>query len=77
MGAGKFGNINDPMHLRVSRLKEKGIVFAFENLNKRVLWEDEAGYESGVIFLGKQKGTSTAIFLREHCSLSAKTYHIY
>jgi len=64
MGAGKFGNINDPMHLRVSRLKEKGIVFAFENLNKRVLREDEAGYESGVIFSGKQsKGQALQYFL--------------
>lgn len=54
MGTGKFGNIDDPMHLRVSRLKEKGIVFAFENLNKRILWDDEAGFESGVIFSGKQ-----------------------
>ena len=64
MGTGKFGNIDDPMHLRVSRLKEKGIVFAFENLNKRILWDDEAGYESGVIFSGKQsKGEALQYFL--------------
>jgi len=64
MGTGKFGNIDDPMHLRVSRLKEKGIVFAFENLNKRILWDDEAGFESGVIFSGKQsKGQALQYFL--------------
>lgn len=64
MGSGKFGNIDDPMHLRVFRLKEKGILFAFENLNKRILWDDEAGYESGVIFSGKQsKGEALQYFL--------------
>lgn len=64
MGTGKFGNIDDPMHLRVSRLKEKCIVFAFENLNKRILWDDEAGYEAGVIFSGKQsKGEALQYFL--------------
>ncbi len=64
MGTGKFGNIDDPMYLRVSRLKEKGIVFAFENLNKRILWDDEAGFESGVIFSGKQsKGQALQYFL--------------
>jgi hypothetical protein len=64
MGTGKFGNIEDPMHLRSSRLKEKDIVFAFENLDKRILWEDEAGYESGVIFSGKQsKGQALQYFL--------------
>lgn len=66
VGTGKFGNIDDPMHLRVSRLKEKGIVFAFvfENLNKRILWDDEAGYESGVIFSGQQsKGEALQYFL--------------
>jgi hypothetical protein len=64
IGTGKFGNIDDPMHLRVSRLKEKGILFAFENLNKRILWNDEAGYESGVIFSGKQsKGQALQYFL--------------
>ena len=64
MGTEKFGNIEDPMHLRVSRLKEKGIVFSFANLEKRILWEDEAGYESGVIFAGKQsKGQALKYFL--------------
>jgi hypothetical protein len=64
MGTGKFGNIEDPMQLRVSRLKEKGIIFAFENLDKRILWENEAGYESGVIFSGKQsKGQALQYFL--------------
>ncbi len=64
MGIGKFGNIDNPIHLRVSRLKEKGIVFAFENLNKRILWNDEAGFESGVIFSGKQsKGEALQYFL--------------
>ncbi|ETZ04341.1 DUF2608 domain-containing protein [Holospora undulata] len=64
MGTGKFGNIDDPMHLRVFRLKEKGILFGFENLNKRILWDDEAGYESGVIFSGKQsKGEALQYFL--------------
>jgi hypothetical protein len=64
MGTGKFGNIEDPMHLRVSRLKQKDIVFAFENLDKRMLWDDESGYESGVIFSGKQsKGQALQYFL--------------
>jgi len=49
-----------------SRLKEKGIVFAFENLNKRILWDDEAGFESGVIFSGKQsKGEALQYFLEK------------
>ena len=52
------------MHLRVSRLKEKGIVFTFENLNKRILCDAEAGYESGGIFSGKQsKGEELQYFL--------------
>lgn len=66
MSTEKFGNIDNPMHLRVSRLKEKGIVFAFENLNKRILWDDEAGFESGVIFSGKQsKGEALQYFLEK------------
>lgn len=63
-GTEKFGAIEDPMQWRISRLKQKGIVFAFENLNKRILWDDEAGYESGVIFSGKQsKGEALQYFL--------------
>jgi hypothetical protein len=64
MGTRKFGNIDNPMHLRLSRLKEKGIFFTFEHLKKRILWDDEAGYESGVIFSGKQpKGEALQYFL--------------
>ena len=64
MGTEKFGNIDDPIYLRVSRLKEKCILFGFENLKKRILWDDEAGYESGIIFSGKQsKGEALQYFL--------------
>ncbi len=69
-GTEKFGDISDPMEWRISRLKRKGIVFAFENLNKRILWDDEAGdkagFESGVIFSGKQpKGKALQYFLEK------------
>lgn len=64
IGTKKFGSVEDPMCLRVSRLQEKGVDFSFANLDKRILWEDEAGYESGVIFSGKQsKGEALQYFL--------------
>lgn len=64
MGAKKWGNIDDLMEWRIFRLKQKGISFAFKNLKKRILWDDEAGYESGIIFSGKQsKGVTLQYFL--------------
>jgi hypothetical protein len=64
MGAGKFASIDDPMSLRVDRLRQNGIIFSFENLYKRVLWSDNAGYDSGVIFSGRRsKGDALRYFL--------------
>lgn len=64
VGAGRFGNIDDSVNLRVSRLKEKGINFSFENSNKRILWNDDSAFEAGVIFSGKQpKGEALQYFL--------------
>lgn len=64
MGTKKFGKVEDPMKLRVSRLKEKGIIFGFFEAGKRTLWDNEAGYESGVIFSGKHsKGHALEYFL--------------
>lgn len=65
-GTEKFGAIEDPIEWRISRLRRKGINFSFENLNKRILWGDEAGYESGIIFSGKQpKGQALQYFLEK------------
>jgi hypothetical protein len=60
----KFGDIQDPMEWRISRLKQQGIVFTFKNLDKRILWCDEAGFEAGIIFSGNQsKGQALQYFL--------------
>ncbi len=64
IGTKKFGYINNPMELRYSRLKEKDITFGFEYLNKKILWGNEAGYQSGIIFSGKEtKGNALQYFL--------------
>lgn len=63
-GTEQFGDIKDPIEWRISRLKKKSIIFSFANLNKRILWQGDAGYESGVIFSGKQsKGQALQYFL--------------
>jgi hypothetical protein len=60
----KYGYINDPMTLRTSRLKEKGIIFSFGKLNERIVFGDDSGYNSGILFAGKEsKGMVLKYFL--------------
>lgn len=72
-GTEKFGDIQDPMEWRISRLNQQGIVFTFKNLDKRILWRDEAGFESGIIFSGKQsKGQALQYFLEDVAHYKSK-----
>jgi len=54
------------MSFRVSKLKNKGIVFSYKDLNKGILWDNESVYESGIVFSGKNtKGQALQYFLEK------------
>lgn len=69
VGTEKYGYINDPMTLRTSRLKEKGIIFSFGKLNERIIFGDDSGYNSGIIFAGKQSKGETLKYFLENIAL--------